>query len=58
MHCGCDNSAPAGGPREEKGCAVGVGDYCWGAGGEGAFVRADEVCFRGDVAEGVGGVGD
>lgn len=58
MHCGCDDSAATSGTREEEGCAVGVGDYSWSARGEGAFVRADEVCFGGDVAEGVGGVGD
>ena len=38
--------------------AVGVLDDGGGDGGEGAFARADVVCWRGDVAEGVGGAGD
>ena len=33
-------------------------DYDGGDGGEGPFSGADEVGWRGDVAEGVGGVWD
>lgn len=55
---GSDNATAARGADGEVQGAVGVLDDGGGDGGEGAFARADVVCWGGDVAEGVGGAGD
>jgi hypothetical protein len=52
---GGDDAAAARGADDEVEGAVGVLDDGGGDGREGAFARADVVCWGGDVAEGVGG---
>lgn len=58
MDCRGDDARAAGRADDEVKGGVGeVLDDGGGDGGEGAFARADVVCGRGDVAEGVGGWG-
>ena len=54
----CDDPRPARRRVGQVDAAVGVFDYGGGDGGEGAFEWFDEICFGGDVAECVCGVGD
>jgi len=58
LDCRGDDARAAGRADDEVEGGVGeVLDDGGGDGGQGAFARADVVCGRGDVAEGVGGWG-